>query len=156
MPSTLICVETAVIRHYNIGNLSALSRTIQETALLYQQVQDEQAALTEEERQAEAVENQAQIRKILAKAEASEKRTRYLSIPFRHTLFSRLVKLAIKYAEDACVDISYETKDAHPHYRILLTGGVNMELEYIRQRITELRLKKGVSEYKMSLDLGHS
>ena len=28
--------------------------------------------------------------------------------------------------------------------------------DFIRQRITELRLQKGVSEYKMSLDLGHS
>ncbi len=28
--------------------------------------------------------------------------------------------------------------------------------EFIRQRITALRLKKGVSEYKMSMDLGHS
>ena len=28
--------------------------------------------------------------------------------------------------------------------------------EFIRKRITELRIKKGVSEYKMSLDLGHS
>lgn len=27
---------------------------------------------------------------------------------------------------------------------------------YVRNRITELRLLKGVSEYKMSLDLGHS
>lgn len=27
---------------------------------------------------------------------------------------------------------------------------------YIRERITELRLLKGVSEYQMSLDLGHS
>lgn len=27
---------------------------------------------------------------------------------------------------------------------------------YIRERITELRIKKGVSEYKMSTDLGHS
>lgn len=27
---------------------------------------------------------------------------------------------------------------------------------YIRERITSLRIKKGVSEYKMSLDLGHS
>ena len=31
-----------------------------------------------------------------------------------------------------------------------------MELDFIRQRLTELRIKKGVSEYKMSLDLGHS
>lgn len=28
--------------------------------------------------------------------------------------------------------------------------------DYIRNKITELRIKKGVSEYKMSLDLGHS
>ena len=31
-----------------------------------------------------------------------------------------------------------------------------MDSEYVRQRITELRMKMGVSEYKMSLDLGHS
>lgn len=29
-----------------------------------------------------------------------------------------------------------------------------MDEEYIRNRITELRLKKGVSEYQMSLELG--
>ncbi len=28
--------------------------------------------------------------------------------------------------------------------------------DYIRERITQLRIKKNVSEYKMSLDLGHS
>ncbi len=28
--------------------------------------------------------------------------------------------------------------------------------QFIRNRITELRLQKNVSEYKMSLDLGHS
>lgn len=31
-----------------------------------------------------------------------------------------------------------------------------MDYEFVRQRITELRIKKGVSEYQMSLDLGHS
>lgn len=31
-----------------------------------------------------------------------------------------------------------------------------MEIEFIRDRITQLRLQKGVSEYKMSYDLGHS
>ena len=31
-----------------------------------------------------------------------------------------------------------------------------MAYEFIRERITALRLKKGVSEYKMSIDLGHS
>ncbi len=28
--------------------------------------------------------------------------------------------------------------------------------QFVRNRITELRIKKGVSEYKMSYDLGHS
>ena len=31
-----------------------------------------------------------------------------------------------------------------------------MDTTYIRHRISELRTKKGVSEYKMSTDLGHS
>ena len=31
-----------------------------------------------------------------------------------------------------------------------------MNLDFVRNRITELRIKKNVSEYKMSLDLGHS
>ena len=31
-----------------------------------------------------------------------------------------------------------------------------MEYAYIKQRITDLRIEKGVSEYQMSLDLGHS
>ena len=31
-----------------------------------------------------------------------------------------------------------------------------MEESFVRNRISELRIKKGVSEYKMSLDLGHS
>ncbi len=31
-----------------------------------------------------------------------------------------------------------------------------MTTDFIRDRITQLRLQKGVSEYKMSYDLGHS
>ena len=31
-----------------------------------------------------------------------------------------------------------------------------MDAEFVRNRITQLRLQKGVSEYKMSYDLGHS
>ena len=31
-----------------------------------------------------------------------------------------------------------------------------MDTKFIRDRITQLRLKKGVSEYQMSYDLGHS
>lgn len=31
-----------------------------------------------------------------------------------------------------------------------------MDMEFIRQRITEIRLKRGISEYQLSYDLGHS
>ena len=31
-----------------------------------------------------------------------------------------------------------------------------MDGNYIRDRISEIRTKKNISEYKMSLDLGHS
>ena len=31
-----------------------------------------------------------------------------------------------------------------------------MTTDFIRERITRLRLQKGISEYKMSYDLGHS
>ena len=31
-----------------------------------------------------------------------------------------------------------------------------MDEDFVRERITALRLKKGVSEYRMSYDLGHS
>ena len=37
------------------------------------------------------------------------------------------------------------------------TGGETaMDENFIRERITQLRLKKGISEYQMSYDLGHS
>ena len=35
-------------------------------------------------------------------------------------------------------------------------GDYRMDTEFVRERITQLRLQKGVSEYKMSYDLGHS
>lgn len=35
-------------------------------------------------------------------------------------------------------------------------GADHMDIEYVRERITQLRLQKGISEYKMSYDLGHS
>lgn len=31
-----------------------------------------------------------------------------------------------------------------------------MYIKFLRNRITQLRLQKGVSEYQMSLELGHS
>ena len=35
-------------------------------------------------------------------------------------------------------------------------GDDRMDADFIRERITQLRLQKDVSEYKMSFDLGHS
>lgn len=31
-----------------------------------------------------------------------------------------------------------------------------MDADFIRKRLTQLRMQKGVSEYQMSLDMGHS
>ena len=31
-----------------------------------------------------------------------------------------------------------------------------MDVKFIQERISDLRIKKGISEYKMSLDLGHN
>ena len=48
----------------------------------------------------------------------------------------------------------------HTKYQELLSAmlkeqrGERMDEEFIRNRITELRLKKGVSEYQMSMELG--
>lgn len=33
---------------------------------------------------------------------------------------------------------------------------INVDEAFIRQRITQLRIQKNISEYKMSLELGHS
>ena len=35
-------------------------------------------------------------------------------------------------------------------------GADRMDVQFVRDRITQLRLQKGISEYKMSYDLGHS
>ena len=35
-------------------------------------------------------------------------------------------------------------------------GDDRMDVEFVRKRITQLRLQKDISEYKMSYDLGHS
>lgn len=41
--------------------------------------------------------------------------------------------------------------------RMLLNSEVTaMDESFVRERITQLRLRKGVSEYRMSYDLGHS
>lgn len=41
-------------------------------------------------------------------------------------------------------------------YTLLKSVVFNLTEDFIRSRITELRIKKGVSEYKMSTDMGHS
>lgn len=35
-------------------------------------------------------------------------------------------------------------------------GGSKMDIEFIRNRITQLRLQKGISEHRLSLELGHA
>ena len=35
-------------------------------------------------------------------------------------------------------------------------GADCLDIQFVRDRITQLRLQKGISEYKMSYDLGHS
>lgn len=46
------------------------------------------------------------------------------------------------------------------HYFVIIPyhylRGDKMTADYIRERITELRLQKDVSEHRMSLDLGHA
>lgn len=50
----------------------------------------------------------------------------------------------------------------HTKYQELLSAmlkeqrGERMDEEFIRNRITELRLKKGISEYQLSLELGQN
>ena len=39
---------------------------------------------------------------------------------------------------------------------LYVRGDDSMTAEFVRERITQLRMQKGVSEYKMSYDLGHS
>ena len=39
---------------------------------------------------------------------------------------------------------------------IIIKEVIAMYEEYVKERITQLRLKKGISEYQMSYDLGHS
>ena len=38
----------------------------------------------------------------------------------------------------------------------MLKGAGKMDAAVVRERITKLRMQKGVSEYQMSYDLGHS
>ena len=41
-------------------------------------------------------------------------------------------------------------------FSLFVRMGNKMETRYIQERITQLRIEKGVSEYQMSLDLGQS
>ena len=50
--------------------------------------------------------------------------------------------------------IIFDYHNVHRRYPIFEV--ITMYEEFVRERITQLRLKKGVSEYQMSYDLGHS
>ena len=41
-------------------------------------------------------------------------------------------------------------------HKLQYNEGFHMYEDFVRERITQLRLKRGVSEYQMSYDLGHS
>ena len=49
----------------------------------------------------------------------------------------------------------FYTKAHFPHI-IINTEVIIMDESFVRNRITQLRISKGVSEYQMSYDLGHS
>ena len=89
----------------------------EDNKIMFQQVEDDKAVLSEDGRCAEDEESLRRFQDIWAKFEEAEKRTRYLRIPFRKRLFASLVKMAMIYAEDACVDITYETTSDHGFLR---------------------------------------
>jgi len=77
-----------------------------ETKELFRDVQNNEDAMTEEEKAADRIRSNEEFEKIWAKAKAAEKHTRFISIPFQRQKFAWLVKMALLYAEDAGVDIS--------------------------------------------------
>ena len=54
------------------------------------------------------------------------------------------------------ISIYYRLLQIVFHYYIILYEVKDLDADFIRERITQLRLEKGVSEYQMSYDLGHS
>lgn len=88
-----------------------------ETNELFRDVQNDEAAMTEEEKAADRVRSTEEFEKIWAKAIEAEKHTRFIPIPFQRQKFAWLVKMALLYAEDAGVDISYETTKEHGFLR---------------------------------------
>lgn len=73
--------------------------------------------MTEEEKAADRIRSTEEFEKIWAKAKEAEKQTRFISIPFQRKKFAWLVRMALLYAEDAGVDISYETTKEHGFLR---------------------------------------
>lgn len=88
-----------------------------ENSEMFQELQDNEAAMTEEERAADKARSKMEFEKIWARAPEMERHTKYIPIPFQKRKFARLVKLALEYAEDDCVDISYETTEEHGFLR---------------------------------------
>ena len=88
-----------------------------ETSKMYQRVQDDEAAMTDEDRKADKARSKREFEKIWSKALEVERHTKHIPIPFQKRKFARLVKMALEYAEDDCVDISYETTEEHGFLR---------------------------------------
>lgn len=103
-----------------------------ETKELFRDVQNDEDAMTEEEKAADRIRSNEEFEKIWAKAKAAEKHTRFISIPFQRQKFAWLVKMALPYAEDAGVDISYETTNEHGFLRFEMDQVIvdDMRLSY--------------------------
>lgn len=84
---------------------------------LFCSVQDDEAAMTEEEKAADGIRSKEEFEKIWEKAKEAEKHTRFITIPFQRQKFAWLAKMALLYAEDAGVDISYESAKEHGFLR---------------------------------------
>ena len=89
----------------------------EDTKAMFREVEDEKAALSEDERSSEDEQSLQRFQKIWDKVKNAEKHTRYFRIPFRKQRFARLVKMAMTYAEDACADVTYETTPDHGFLR---------------------------------------
>ena len=84
---------------------------------MFQQIQADEAAMTADERKANEARSKREFEKLWAKAMEAERHTKYIPIPFQKRKYAKLVKMALLYAEDACVDISYETTIEHGFLR---------------------------------------
>lgn len=82
------------------------------------EIEDENAAMTDAEKEAEKELRKIEFEAIRAKAEAKESRTWHFQRPWVKLLFKRLSKIALSYARADEVDIIVETSDKHGMIRL--------------------------------------